>query len=328
MERGYGTGLPARTRPLSAAFELTRLLFPHRALWFAVSCLMAVNLAWIFWNPRFSLAPSILQMVVLLVLTPLVLAYRHQRGAQFDRVQETLVFMLLVTIYAGLFSQQVNLFSHLMMSLGWPLTDARLNDWDVALGFDWNGYASTMASVPWLRTVLYLAYGPLLLIALAVIPCVAILSGRLDRVEEMAFLVLVSGVLCVGIAGLLPAVDAWNWVATPQTRALLGETFEPEWLGHFSALRGSGPVTFDFNQMPGLATFPSFHSCLGIIIIWCSRGRWFTALPGALVGFALLVATPIYGGHYGVDLLGGAAVMAGAILAWRRVAPALLSGRV
>ena len=42
----------------------------------------------------------------------------------------------------------------------------------------------------------------------------------------------------------------------------------------------------------------------------------------------ILAATPVYGGHYGVDLLGGAAVMAGAILLWRRLGPVLLSGRV
>ena len=41
-----------------------------------------------------------------------------------------------------------------------------------------------------------------------------------------------------------------------------------------TALRGNGPVQIDLRTMEGLSTFPSYHTCLGLILIWCSRGSW------------------------------------------------------
>ena len=319
---------PARGLPWLATVAV-RELFPHWSLWLALICLMALNLAWIGLDPRLCLAPrSILAMLLVGVGTPLALAYRVRRGRSFDRVLEALFRMLMVALFAGLFTQQVNLFSHLMMTLNLPLVDHGLSAWDDALGFDWNGYIAFIAAQPWSRAVLLFAYSSLIPPATAAILVGAIWTGRYERVDEFAFLVLVSGVVCVGVAGLLPAQDAWNTVASPQTRALLGGQPGLEWVDQFRALRGSDPVVFHFGSMGGLATFPSFHACLAIIIIWCSRGRWWTSLAGTAAGLAILAATPVYGGHYGVDLLGGAAVMAGAILLWRRIGPGLLSGRV
>ena len=298
-------------------------------MWFAATCVMALNFAWISLDPRLSLGPaSITALLFVVIGTPLALVYRRLRGAQFDPVLEALFRMLMVVLFAALFTQQLNLFSHLMMTLNLPLADGLLHSWDQALGFDWNGYVQSLGATSWSRTVLLVSYSSLIPPALGAILVGAIWTGRYDRVEELAFLSLASGFICVSIAGLLPAEDAWYTVATPQTQALLGGQPGLDWIDQFKALRGNGPVAFNFGSMGGLATFPSFHACLAIIVIWCSRGRWYTALPGAVAGLAILAATPVYGGHYGVDLLGGAVVMAGLILLWRRLGPVLLSGRV
>lgn len=306
-----------------------RCLFPHWGMWLVPACLAGLNLVWIGLDPRLSLAPgSIMAMLLVGVGTPLALAYRVWRARAFDPVLEALFRMLMVALFAGLFTQQLNLFSHLMMTLRLPLADGLLHSWDEALGFDWNEYAQLLGASWWSRMALLAAYSSLIPPAIGAILVGAIWTERYGRVEEVAFLALASGFICVGIAGLLPAEDAWFTVASPQTQALLGGQPGLNWMDQFKALRGGQPVAFDIGSMGGLATFPSFHACLAIIIIWCSRGRWYTALPGAVAGLAILAATPLYGGHYGVDLVGGAVVMAGLILLWRRIGPVLLSGRV
>jgi len=306
-----------------------RYLFPHWGMWLVPASLAGLNLAWIALDPRLSLAQgSIVTMLFVGVGTPLALAYRALRGRGFDPVLEALFRMLMVALFAGLFTQQLNLFSHLMMTLKLPLADGLLHGWDEALGFDWNAYAQLLGATWWSRMVLQIAYSNMIPPAIGAILVGAIWTGRYDRVEELAFLVLASGFICVGIAGLLPAEDAWYFVASPQTQALLGGQPGLEWMDQFKALRGEQPVAFNLGSMGGLATFPSFHACLAITIIWCSRGRWYTALPGAAAGLVILAATPVYGGHYGVDVLGGAVVMAGLILLWRRRGPVLPSGRV
>lgn len=301
-----------------------RFLVPHLAMWLGVGSLMVLNLVWLGFDPRLTIAPrSVLVLAVVGVAVPLLLAYRELRSPTADRLLEGLCRMLLVVLFAGLLTQNVNLFSHLMMTLKQPLADARLRGWDEALGFDWNGYVSTLAAWPWSRSVLFFAYGGLVPLAVGMILAGAIWARRQDRVEEVAFLVFVSGLVTVTVAGLFPAEGAWKTLATPETRRLLGGQPGLGWIHQFTALRADAPLELTTGALAGIATFPSFHACLALIIAWCSRGRWFTALPGVAAGIAILAATPVYGEHYGVDLLAGAAVVAGTILLWRLLAPKL-----
>ena len=305
-----------------------RHLFPHWSLWLALTILMALNLFWIGLEPRFGLAlRTVVAMLIVGLGTPLALAYRVRRAGPFDGGIEALFRLLMVALFAGLLTQQINLFSHLLMSLDMPLMDARLQDWDRALGFSWNGYVQSVGASWTGRAILLLSYAliiPPAFLALVVVP---VYRRRYDRVDEVAFLALVSGLACVTVSGFLPSYGAWETLSSEQTRRLLGGPFLGDMVAQIKTLRSGAPVAFDVRAMAGLANFPSYHACLAIIIMWSSRGRWWTALAGTGAGLAILAATPVFGGHYGVDLLGSAVVMAGAILLWRRIGPVLLSGR-
>lgn len=296
-------------------------LYPRPAFWGVLAVVLAINMAWIYFNPRLSLATqAFVTMGVVFCGTPLALAYRHLRLRPADAALDKLTRILLLALFAGFLTQQLNLFSHLAMSLGLPFADQRLAAWDRALGFDWNAYATAVASHQGLRSVLMLAYSVSIGPAVAIILGVSVWTGRHDRVEELAFLVLASGFICVGIAALFPALSALNTLATPETRALVGPLPQP-WLAQMLALRGDGPVSLDLAVMEGIATFPSFHTCLALIIMWCSRGRWPGALAGGALGLAIVAATPVFGGHYGVDLLAGGVLVGALVLLWRRLAP-------
>lgn len=301
-----------------------RRLVPHPGLWLAVGGVMALNLGWIGLDLRLALAPnSVLVLAVVILAVPLVLAYRELRGGAADPLFDALCRMLVVVLFAAFLTQNVNLFSHLMMTLKQPLADARLRGWDEALGFDWNAYVAAVAAWPWSRAVLLFAYDRLIPLGVAAILASAVFARRHDRVDEVAFLVLASGLVAVTLAGFFPAEGAWTTLAKDETLRLLGGQPGPGWFPQFAALRSDAPLVLHIGELAGIATFPSFHACLAIIIMWCSRGRWFTALPGLAAGLAILAATPVYGEHYGVDLLGGAVVMACAILLWRRLGPRL-----
>jgi hypothetical protein len=295
-------------------------LCPAPRLWLVLLLLFCLNLAWLAFDPRLSLSPgSWWTMGLVAVGTLFALVWRQGRRDRPDQTREKLLNLLLVALFAGFLTQQVNLFSHLAMSLGMPLADQRLAAWDRALGFDWNAYGQWVGAAHWSRAMLFLAYaisiGPALLVILA---C-SIWSGRRDRVDEVAFLALGSGLVCISVAGLMPSVSAWNSVATANTKDLLGPQSQL-WLDQLAALRSGAAVRLDLRSLEGLATFPSFHTCLAVIILWCSRGTWPGWLAGSVVGLAIIVSTPAYGSHYGVDVLAGAAVTAGLALAWVRIA--------
>ncbi|WP_421694767.1 phosphatase PAP2 family protein [Aestuariivirga sp.] len=300
--------------------KVERILCPHWLLWAALIGLYAINMVWVGLSLRLTLsAATALQMAAIFIGTPLILIYWHVREKAFDRPLEVLVRTLMVTLFAGLLTQQVNLFSHLTMSLGLPLADARLTQWDQALGFDWNGYVRLMASEPWSRNLLFFAYYDLLGPAIGVIIVLSIWHARYDRVNEVAFLALFTGIVCVSVAALFPAEGAWKTLASAESRALIGDQWVLGWIHHFHALRGIGPVTFTPANNEGIVGFPSYHSCLGFIIMWCSRGSWLGALAGGISGIGIVLATPIFGEHYLVDVLAGGAVTAGAILLWQRI---------
>ena len=301
-------------------------LVPGWAFWLALVLLFAVNMAWVSVSPRLHLSErSLGLMVMTLAATASAVVYRGLRVRPADRGLAGLVDGLLLALFAALLTQQLNLFNHLSMSLALPLADARLHAWDEALGFDWNGYANWIAAHPAARAVMLVAYSHAVGPAIAIITAMALWRGRRERVEELAFLALGSCMICIGVAAFFPAEAAWNTISTPETRALLGGQPAIDWVEEFRALRAGGPVLLDFSSMQGLATFPSFHTCLALIIAWCSRGHWLGQWAGGLTGLAILAATPVYGAHYGVDVLAGTAVIAGLILLWRRTGAGLRS---
>jgi len=72
-------------------------------------------------------------------------------------------------------------------------------------------------------------------------------------------------------------------------------------------LREGQVVAIDPTRLPGLVTFPSFHTAGGIVVataFW--RTRWF--IPVAIYTAFMIASTPIYGAHYAIDLVAGAVV--------------------
>lgn len=294
-------------------------VFPHWSLWLCLAGFFCLNMLWIAHDPRFALSlSSVLQIGGATVGFGLCLIYRHWRRTT-DPVLDALSRGLMIALFAAALTHQLNIFNHLSTSYGFSLVDGQLAAWDAALGFDWNGYVQGVMASGLFRTVLSAAYGPGVGVGLAVISAVALAKRRLDRVEELAFLALGSSIICVLVSILMPAYGAWHMLADAQTRSIapLSEwMMHSHWLEQLQALRGVDAISLDLTAMEGIVTFPSFHSCLGAIIIWCSRGSWAGVAAGTALGGAILAATPVFGEHYLVDVLAGVAVVAGLAAVW------------
>lgn len=299
------------------ASRMLRHLFPHWGLWIAVLCLLALNLGWVMLSPRIRVGEGFaLTCLGALAASGVILFYREIRHHAADEIFDRLIKTLIALMFALLMMKNLQVFNHLAMTLPFPLADHWLIAWDHALGFDWNAYAMEIAQRPWLKDVLLFAYNSLTNVMIGVILVALIALGMPGRVNELAYLVLASGFICISVSAMLPAEAAWNTLAQPEVKAILGGTPGGDWLDQFKALRSGGAIDLGSRPLTGLATFPSFHTCLGLIILWCSRGHWATFIPGAAAGLAVIAATPVFGGHYVTDLLGGAAVMLALIMLW------------
>jgi hypothetical protein len=299
-----------------------RHLTPHWGFWLATLAVAALDGAWLALSPRLRLPPWFpFAVLVFAVTVAAALALRQLRDATFDRWLAAAFRVLMFTSFAVALNFSVQTLNCLLMSLNWPLADPALLAADRALGFDWNAYAMWVGAQEWLRPGLQFAYSNLVYKALPVLVAVFAVLGRDDRIDELAFLSIGAALVCIAIAAMVPAHAAWVTLASPEAVAAYGGIPYPGWLPQFTALRGTAPMVIDPTVMGGLATFPSFHTCLGLILLWCSRGHWLTQAAGAAGGAAVIAATPVFGGHYLVDLLAGSLVMVVLVLVWHQPRP-------
>ena len=217
---------------------------------------------------------------------------------------------------------QMTLFTLLGVVLAYALAatsgqlwDARLAAADRAVGFNWPVVLALLDKCPAAIWLLGLAYHSL---TVQMIVVIIALSGmaKFDRLRIMVCAAILSGFVTILISGFTPA---------------MGNLFDPShyvhlwpsiaWLeqGLISGLRDGSLRVLDLTMLMGIVSFPSFHATLAAIFIWAFGAMPRLALAGRAWAILTIVATPVFGGHYGVDVIMGLILAPPAINAARRL---------
>jgi hypothetical protein len=195
--------------------------------------------------------------------------------------------------------------SYPLAALTHGYADATLQRIDGALGFDW---------LAWYRTVA--DHRPLQLLGVACYESIyltpAILLGWFARTgqrrEAHRFLAgfWLAAVLTLALFTLMPAIGplSYLWRGTVPYMPV-SETWQSNLI---PALRAHAIHHIDLGALHGLVSAPSFHAAAGTLYwrtIWRTPPlrRWLTWLVAAM-----LLATPVEGTHYLIDMIIGAAV--------------------
>ncbi len=229
------------------------------------------------------------------------LFYRHIRRRHNFAIMFTALPQVL------LFSAMGSVLSYQVAGFGGALWDTRFAAWDAALGFDWLGFVRWVDGQALLVPVLRLAYASLVPQIIALVLILGF-TGRLLPLRIVIFAAMLCGVITVLLSPLFPAYS--NYVHL----GLTGGDFArlDPWAGyvhmqHLTALRGGEPLLLNLHTMQGIITFPSYHSGLAAVTLWGFlqiEQRWL-GWPLALVSMLTIVATPVDGGHYLVDVIAG-----------------------
>jgi membrane-associated phospholipid phosphatase len=204
-----------------------------------------------------------------------------------------------------LFTMLGVMLSYVLAGRAGPLWDVRFAAWDSALGFDWPAIWSILDRSNTLVWLLGLAYHSL--IPQMIVAVVALSSrGELDELRITVNAAILAGFGTVLLSGLLPGSGnlfdpdsyrhLWPSVAWSQGELIAG-------------LRDGSMRVLDLGAMEGIVTFPSYHAALAAIFIWSFRTVPGLAVPGALWAGLTIVATPLVGGHYAVDVVAGLALV-------------------
>ena len=298
--------------------NLASWAFPHWILWSAVLAIFGVNAVWIGLDSRISIEPSWASgNIILTIIAFALVAFRFFKPAKFDWFLHRLWCVLLYVLLSAVLTRNLQVFSHLLMSTNFPMADDMLMVWDRALGFDWLAYAKFVTASPPITSILFFAYNQLTFSGLALVAVVLIAINNRVRAIEIVYLAVATAIGCIVLSAPFPALATMHLLGDQELLGRLNIGTGVLHVEQLLAMRGNGTILMSPDNMQGLISFPSYHTCMALIIGWCSRGHWTTATLGGLIALAILIGTPIFGGHYLVDVLAGAAITACAIWFWR-----------
>lgn len=211
----------------------------------------------------------------------------------------------------------LRVFNHLTFSISGPFLDDLAANADSALNLSWIGYVIWLNDNPMVVATLQAFYGSLTPFSVVGFIVVALFGSRHAAEEFLILFVLLA--VSVSLFGIfLPAYGPMIHFSSVTSQ--LDTIREFGWLHwpYYEALRGPGPHQLLLEQLPGLTTFPSFHTAMGLLLVYAMRERWYLLTPATLYSTGMIAGTPLFGSHYFVDLIAGAILTAAAILLVRR----------
>jgi len=242
-------------------------------------------------------------------------------GFYYDRVrkEERLAAMLIGTSFLLGMSAGFSVLNYLLLTVAGHRIDAPLALLDRAIGVDWPALMALAAQHPFVAAAMQLAYISVLP-QLALLVAVLGLFGRHERIYALCLCLTAGAALCIFVWTLAPSFGAFSVYSLPASVAhRLPLALDGHYANTLVGLLAHGPGRISPTDAKGLIGFPSFHAAMALFVVWHARElavvRWFALALNALV----LVATPIQGGHHVVDVIGGFAVAALAILIAGRI---------
>lgn len=200
-----------------------------------------------------------------------------------------------------------------------PLQDATLNALDRALHFDWTAYYN-----------FFYDHHPLLVAAVwsyALIGCpifgvpVALgWTGRYWRLQVFILAFALALIVTTIASIFVPAIgtyDVFNIHPDPNVFTPGGYR---DFLHDFPLVRDGTLRELSYRSLTGLVTFPSFHAASAVLYLWAFWPVRWVGPALAVVNVMMLLATPVVGGHYFVDILAGIGIALAAITAATHIA--------
>ena len=200
-----------------------------------------------------------------------------------------------------------------------PLQDANLLAIDRALGLDWAAYVGFVNEHPRLAAWLDCGY-TMIRWQLFAIPVVLAAKGLYQRIAEFTCAFALALIATTIISALVPAIGVYQQIGLdPASLPNIEAGAYLEQLRDLPPTRAGALRHLNLLGLAGIVTFPSFHAASAVLYSWALWGaRWIRPIVVVANG-AQLLATPINGGHYFIDIFAGAAVAVLAIAAARRV---------
>jgi len=282
-----------------------------QAIWLLIAAVaMAVSMSAIFLDVTIVWTSYWAPAIACLLLMGAAWLYRTWRQDQ------NIAIALEGTCQLTIFTAVAAPLSYIAATANRPLQDSTLAAADKLLHLDWMALLAWMNAHPSLHVVFALAYASFAPQTILVLMALT-MTGRSQRIRQFLLTFIVTALATIAISAVFPAQGAWaHYAITPADHPAITPITREIHLGIFNGLRdGSFHLLTGVNS-EGIITFPSLHAAVALIFIltlWpVPIIRWI----GLVVNVLMIVATPIDGGHYFIDVFAGLGLAA---LCWLAV---------
>jgi hypothetical protein len=211
------------------------------------------------------------------------------------------------------FSAGCCLLSYLALTVAGPRIDIPLAAIDRAMGFSWTATMTLAADHRWATTLLGFAY-------LSVMPQIVLLilvlgwQQRPADIYGLSLALAIGALIAVAVWTLFPSFGAFSvFSLPPSVSAKLGLALDGDYGRDLVAMLKNGPGFISPKELRGIIGFPSYHTVQALLLIWYARNVPWLRWAALALNIAVLIATPIHGGHHLIDLIGGGAVALAAV---------------
>ena len=189
---------------------------------------------------------------------------------------------------------------------------------DALFGYDWPTAVNWIAQYPLFAEVLRFVY----VSSLPQLVIVVLILGFSQQDRQLhSFLLtgLLGALLCIGIWSLIPSTGASGsegalQALKPGFQVMVG----PEYNAEVNKMIAEGARHISPSSPLGLIGFASFHTVMACMSVYfVPRYKWLLALFVS-VNLLMIPAVLIHGGHHLMDVLGGFAVFAIAVMLARK----------
>jgi len=279
--------------------------------------LMALALALVMPLTGFSIKPmSLMEPVGIAAVYSGVAYYSLYWRAKKN---PTIIFILGSTGQILLIPILMTPMTYIAASADLPMQDKNLMALDQALGLDWMGYFNFFYHH---YALLYAAVVGYSMIGWPVfgVPIVLAVTRHYRRLQEFTLAFALALIATTAVSTLTPAMGTYDWLHYLPNPDIFTPGAYLEQLRDLPLVRDGSLRHLELTKLAGIVTFPSFHSAAAVLYLWAFWPvRWMRPIA-VVANVGMLVATPVCGGHYFVDVFAGIAIAAVAIMAARRIA--------
>jgi hypothetical protein len=202
--------------------------------------------------------------------------------------------------------------TYIAASADLPLQDATLAYWDQFLGLDWTAYYRFITARPTLVQYAYFFYAMITWPTFGV-PLVLGFTKNYVRLQQFTMACILTVCVTAVISSSVPAFGTYHQYGLPTDFSGFNATGYLVQIDRLPLARDGTLRVLNISHLGGIITFPSFHAAAAILALWGFWGVWWMRPLSLIANVGMLMATPLLGGHYFVDVLAGISLAALAI---------------